>query len=132
MPATASATPLTLIAQIQAQQAALELTDRDLCAAVGFEREIVLGLIKAGSMKFPLPKIPALAKELELDPSELLKVALHESDPELSKLIEDVFNPLRLTSTEVHLIKHLRKLRGNTPAAPLVFDGKGVIALVAA
>lgn len=132
MSATASTTPLTLIAQIEAQQTALELTDHDLCAALGFEREIILGLIKAGSMRMPLNKIPALAVALEVDPIELMKQALLEQDPALSKIIEDLFNPLRLTSTEVNLIKHLRKVCGDTPASPLVFGGKGVIALVAA
>jgi len=132
MPATALTTPVSLIAQIEAQQAALELSDHDLCAAVGFERGIVLGLIKQGSMRMPLTKIPALATALELDPVELMKQALLEQDPALSKIIEEVFNPTSLTATEMNLVKHLRRLCGDTPVSPLVFDGKGVIALVAA
>ncbi|MDO8388529.1 MAG: hypothetical protein Q7T13_19310 [Polaromonas sp.] len=124
-------TPITLVGQIEAQQAALGLSDHDLCLAVGFEREIVLTLIKAGSMKLPLSKVPALATALGLDPAELLKVALGESDPALSQIIEDVYNPMHLTSTEVNLIKHLRELSGDRPSAPIVFEGKGVIALVA-
>lgn len=132
MPVTASPTPTSLIAQIEARQAALELSDHDLCAALGFERQIVLGLIKAGSMRMPLTKIQALAVALELDPIELMKQALLEQDPALSKIIEDLFNPLHLTSSEVNLVKHLRKLCGDTPTSPLVFGGKGVIALVAA
>ena len=81
-------------------------------------------------MMMPLIKIPALAAVLELDATELLKTALRESDPVLSQVIEEVFNPLHLTSTEQNLLKHLRGLCGGRHAAPIVFSGKGVIALV--
>jgi len=121
----------TLIGLMQAQQAALGLTDHDLCAAIGLERENALKLIKAGAMRMPINRVPALAAALELDPVELLKVALRESDPVLSQVIEDTFNPMHLTATEQNLIKHLRELSGNTPSAPIVFPGKGVVALVA-
>lgn len=123
--------PVTLISQLEAAQATQGLTDQQLCEALGFEREIVLSLIKAGTMKMPLTKIPALAKALKLDAAGLMRVALSESDPELSKAIEEVFNPLGLSATEMNLIKHLRKLSGDQAGAPIVFEGRGVIALVA-
>lgn len=134
MPASSPSTPInpvTLIGLIEARQTALGLTDHDLCAALGFERQIALTLIKAGTMRLPLTKIPALAAALELDRVELLKVALSESDPVLLQVIEEAFGPLRLTSSEVNLVRHLRELSGNTPLGPIVFPGSGVIALVA-
>lgn len=124
-------TPITLVAQIEAQQAALGLSDHELCVAVGFERVIALTLIKAGSMKLPLNKVPALAAALSLDPAAVLRAALVESSPDLLAVIEEVFGPTRLTPTEVNLIKHLRELSGDRQGAPIVFEGKGVIALVA-
>lgn len=127
-----SSTPITLVGQIEAQQAALGLSDQDLCTAVGFERKIVLSLIKAGTVKLPIDKVPAFARALELDSAELVRAAIRESSPELSQLVDDVFNPMNLSATEVTLIKHLRKLSGDRPGSPIVFDGKGVIALVAA
>ena len=99
--------------------------------AIGFEREIVLTLIQAGTMKMPLAKIPVLATVLQIDAAELLKVALRESDPELAKLIEDTFNPLRLTAIEVAQIEHQRSLSGDAVGAPITLQGNGVIALVA-
>jgi hypothetical protein len=122
----------TLVEQIEVQQAALQLTDYDLCEAVGFERKIMLTLIKAGTMKLPLTRIPAFAAALEIDPAELFRSALRESDPALAQVIEQVFNPLHLSATEVNLIKHLRELYGDRDFAPIVFDGAGVVALVAA
>ena len=124
-------TPQTFIALMEARQAALGLTDRDLCAAVGLERAIALGLIKSGSMRMPLTKIPALAVALALDPAELLKLALSEQSPDLLQVIEESFDPLRLTVTEQNLIRHLRELCGDTPGQPIVLSGRGVVALVA-
>ena len=126
-----SPSPGTLVGLMKAHQTALGLSDHQLSVAVGFEREIVLKLIMAGSMKFPLTKVSALAAALDLDPVELLKLALRESDPGLSKLIEDTFDPMHLTATEQNLVRHLRELSGNTVGAPIVFPGNGIIALVA-
>ena len=126
-----SSPSLALISRIKAQQGFLELTDRDLCTAVGFEQENVLKAIKAGTMRMPLTKVPAFATALELDPAELFKLALRESDPGLLQVIEEVFNPMHLSATEVNLIRYVRELSGNTPSTPMVFGGKGVVALVA-
>jgi len=122
--------PASLVTQMETQQAILGLSNEDLCTALGFERSIVLTLIQAGTMKMPLNKVPALAAVLDLDPVELLKTALSETSPDLLKVIEEVLNPLHLTSTEQNLVKHLRGLCGGRFAAPIVFSGKGVIALV--
>lgn len=127
-----AATPsLNLIAQLEAAQATLGLTDQQLSEALGFERPVVLTLIKAGTMKMPINKIPALAKALKLDTVELMRTALRESTPELSEAITEVFDPLHLNAAEVNLITHLRKLSGDQSGAPIVFEGRGVIALVA-
>ena len=124
-------TPQTFIGLMEARQAALGLTNHDICLAIGLEREVALELIKTGSMKFPLTKIPALAAVLALDPAELLKLALSEQSPDLLQVIEEAFNPMRLTATETNLIRHLRELAGNAVGAPIVFPGNGIIALVA-
>ena len=131
MPNVNATPPATLIAQLDAAQITLDLTDLQLCEALGFERPVVLTLIKAGTMKLPLAKVPALAKALRLDAAELMRTALRESSPELLEAIEEALNPLRLSATEVNLITHLRKLSGDQIGAPIVLDGKGVIALVA-
>jgi hypothetical protein len=125
-----SSVSTSLVTQMETQQALLGLSNEDLCTALGFERQIALTLIQAGTMRLPLTKVPALAAVLELDPVELLKTALSETSPELLHVIEDVINPLRVTATEMNLIRHLRDLAGNQQCAPIVLGGKGVIALV--
>lgn len=123
---------VTLGKQIAARQAELGVTHKQLCDALGYEREIVLTLIMQGTMKMPINKLPALAKVLRLDTAELLQTAIPELSPGLLEIIEEAFNPLHLTDSEVNLIKHVRKLAGDRVGSPIVFEGRGVIALVAA
>jgi len=130
MSTSLSATHYTVAGQLRARQAALGLSDQELSEAVGFERGIILTLIQQGNMKLPLTKVLAFAAALQLDPVELTRAVLQESDPALGRVIDEVFNPLRLTATEVNLIKHLRELSGDRPGAPIVFQGKAIIALV--
>ncbi|MBB1075781.1 hypothetical protein HUU62_15335 [Rhodoferax sp. 4810] len=127
----ATTSPTTLVAQLEAAQAALGLSEQELSELVGFERPVILTLIKAGTMNFPLAKIPALAKALHLHAADLMRAALRESSPELLQVIEEVFNPLHLSAAEQNLIKHVRELSGGQAGAPIVFEGRGVIALVA-
>ena len=120
----------TIVNIIETRQALLKLTDHDLCRAVGFDRQITLSLVKSGTMKFPLTKIPALGTALGLDPIDLMKTALAETSPDLLQVLKEVFAPLAMTATELNLIRHVRELSGDRQCAPIVFDGKGVIALV--
>lgn len=130
--ATTPGTPGKLVAQIAARQVELGITDAQLCAAVGIQKEIILKMIMQGSMMVPLTKVPAFAEALNLDPATLMRAAMSESSPELTAAIEAVYGPMRLTPTEVNLIKHLRKLAGDQPCSPIVFEGKAIVALVAA
>ena len=127
---TAANPPNTLVAQLEAAQVKLGLTDQQLSDALGFESPVVLTMIKAGAIYFPIPKIRALATTLDLNAADLVRLALRESMPEFSEIILDAFNTLSLSTTEIALIKHVRKLSGGQQGAPIVFGGKGVIALV--
>jgi hypothetical protein len=116
---------------ISHRQDELGLSDADLCHAIGFDKLIAITLIKAGTMRMPLNKIPTVARALSLEPGPLLKLALEESSPGLLELIKDVLDPMALTECEVNLINHLRRLAGDTTTGPIVFEGRGVVALVA-
>jgi hypothetical protein len=117
---------------VDRHQAALELTDLQLANAIGYDRGLVVLMIKNRSMRLPINKVPALAKALQLDPVIVLRVALTEQSPELLVTLEEIFDPLRLTSAETNLIGHVRRLAAGRECAPIVFEGTGVIALFAA
>lgn len=122
--------PSALVEQIAARQEELGITDLQLCEALGFQRQFVLTMIMNGSVKFPITGVPALAEALSLEPAELLRKVLLDLQPGALEVIEELFNPMALTPSEINLLLHLRKLSGDQPVKPIVFDGKGVIALV--
>ena len=123
--------PVSLVALIEARQKELGVSEFELAEALGFERQIVFTQIQLGRMRFPLEKLPALAKFLDIDAVELLRVALPEQLPGLLEVVEEIYNPHQLTTAETNLIHHLRKLSGDRVGAPIIFEGRGVIALVA-
>jgi hypothetical protein len=122
----------TVAELIQARQTELGLSDSELSAQIGFDRTIVITMIKSGTMRLPITKVPALAAALALDAKDVLRQVMAETDPALWTLIQEVLNPIALSTSEVNLVKHLRRLAGDADAVPIVFEGRGVIALVAA
>ena len=89
-----------------------------------------MSLIKSGSIKFPLTKIPALAEVLEMDAAMLLVIAMRETSPDLMELIEEVWGPRDLTPEEGRLVQACRKLADGRKVGPIVFMSP-VVALVA-
>lgn len=126
-----SKTDSDVVALLCERQAALGLSDSSLAAALGYKNAKVIALMKSGAMKVPLNKVAALARVLQVDGYELLRKVLSETAPDLWCAIQDIIAPLgSLNSSEVNLLRHLRQLRGDDEATPIVFSGKGIIALV--
>lgn len=117
---------------IDRHQAAQGLTDLQLANAIGYENGLVISMIKQGSMRLPINKAKLLAQALSLKPVDVLRLVLTEQAPDMLAIIDEVFDPLKLTGTEVNLINHLRRLTAGRESAPIVFEGTGVIALVVA
>lgn len=114
------------------RQAQLGLSDETLAAAAGYTRPNVISLMKAGTMRMPVNKVKEFAAALRTSHTELLRLVLSESAPELWTAISDLLPLGDVSATEVNLIRHVRSLTKGREAAPLVFDGAGVIALVVA
>lgn len=132
IPLSASTTePGSIPALITAGQESLGYTDLELANALGYEKGVVVQLMKQGSMRLPINKVHALASALELEPADVLRLSLAEHSPEMLAVIENAFNPLKLTQAERGLVMHLRDLAGDRNVQPMVFQG-GVVALVTA
>lgn len=67
---------------ITARQRELNMTDEQLAAALDSPLA-TLQLIKAGQMKFPIPKVQRLAQALDLPPATLLMRHLSTCMPEV-------------------------------------------------
>jgi cyanate lyase len=123
-------TTTSLVDRINSRKAELGISDDQLSQELGFDKLITVTLLKTGAIRPPINKIPALAIALDLDTAELMKVALSEADPALWETISEVFNPMRLSATELNLVKHVREVCGDRKVAPIVFSNPGVVALV--
>ena len=122
----------TLIGElITGEQTRHNLSDEDIAKALGYDKAVVVSLIRAGTVKFPLTRIRDLATLLDMNPGELLIMAMQDSSPDLLALMEDVWGPRALTPAEGRLIQHCRKLAEDRQVKPIVFSGP-VVALVTA
>ena len=119
-------------ALIQQRQVEAGISDADLSTALGYANAKVISMIKSGTMKLPLNKVAALGRALQTDAFELLRIILSESSPDLWTTLQEITAPLgALQPAEVNLLRHLRRLSTDGQMKPVVFEGKGVMALVA-
>jgi transcriptional regulator with XRE-family HTH domain len=74
-------------------------TQTQIALETGFPRSNFITMLKQGSAKVPIRKVPALAKALGVEPALFLRVVLNEYQPEMLATLESVLGPLP-TATE--------------------------------
>lgn len=94
----------------------LELKPRksqaEISKAAGFAMPNVLAMIKNGTMKLPLDRVPGLADALECDPAYLLRLTL-EQNRMTGAVYEEIFGKV-VTQNEMGWIHELRAASDNT------------------
>lgn len=120
----------SVIQLIATRQHELGLSDAQLAAAAGYS-ERVISLIKRGEMKVPVNKVAAFAQALDVQMFDLLRLVMIDGAPEIWSVFEQITPLGALLDWEVNLLRHVRTLSAGREAKPVVFDGKGVVALVA-
>jgi transcriptional regulator with XRE-family HTH domain len=83
------------------------MTQRDIAEAVGYDKPAMINMFKAGTVKVPLEKVPALAKALHVDPGFLFRLALMQYWKNDADAIAQVFGTV-LTANEVKIIDKIR------------------------
>lgn len=95
-------------------------TQGEIAAEAGFPRSSVLSMIKQGQTKMPLARIPQMARALEVDPLEFLRLALGEYMPELLATCDEMYGYAAFNDAERELVARLRERHGGplrmTPA----------------
>src|ERR1700744_287762 len=66
-------------------------SQREIAAEAGFARPNVISMLKSGSIKVPLDRIPALARAIEADPAHMFRLGMNDAWPELAPLISTIF-----------------------------------------
>lgn len=128
-----STLPRTILPELLAErQEQLHKTDEQVAKEVGFAQTNIYAMIKQGTLKMPIDKVEALAKAIDCAPSDLLRLVLRDTMPDVLAAIEKIWTTLELTANETKLIESYRYLAKGRDVVPLVMDGQSIIALVAA
>ncbi len=83
------------------------LTQREIADRVGFKHANVISMIKQGSTRVPLNRIPALAQTLGIDERHLLMLAIQEYHPGVHEVLVDVLG-LPLSDAELGIVTMFR------------------------
>lgn len=100
--------PLNVFIQARMRQLP-DVTNVMVAEALGYPRPNVIAMLRQGSMKLPISKVPALAQVLEVDPAALLRAVLREYEPAALEVIESTLGAASLLSeSEVALVRFVR------------------------
>ena len=121
----------SFVAMLTEHQTLAGKSDDQMAAETGLANSKIYKLIRQGTIALPIHHVAPLAVALNIDASALLRDYMSAYVPDLLNVVDEVFQPLQLTSTEKRLIEHCRRLGKGRTTAPIVFEGKTVIALVA-
>lgn len=83
---------------------------REIAQDLGYDHPNVVTMIKQGKTKLPINKIGPIAKALDLDPMELLQIAMAEYMPDTWDAIKDIISSTSLSADERRLLIAYRQL----------------------
>lgn len=82
---------------------------KDIASEAGFANVNVLSMIKAGTIKVPLDRVPGLAKALGCDPARLFLLALEQYfESSALSSIKEIFGTI-ITTNEAAWVDAIRK-----------------------
>jgi hypothetical protein len=88
-------------------------TQLEIASEAGFNATNMMTMIKTGSAKLPLDRVPALARALDTDPSYLFMLAVEQHDPTLARVVKDIFGTV-VTQNEVAWLEEIREASNHT------------------
>jgi transcriptional regulator with XRE-family HTH domain len=102
----------------------------DMAKELGFQRANIISMFKAGKTRVPLKSIPHIAKILNVDPKQMLRMSMLEYCPETLKAVEQVFGGA-ITKNEQGILDEIRKLsQGTDPEITSIAHRQAVVELV--
>ena len=107
-------TRLAKFLEVRILQLKPKKTQAEIAAEAGLRSINFLTMLKNGTSKVPLDRVPALAKALETDPRHLFKLALEqELGGTSAQTVEDIFGTI-VTRNEVAWLEALRAASDHT------------------
>ena len=109
-----SNTPLVQLVERRVLELRGTKSQLEISAEAGFPQPSMLAMIKNGSSKLPIDRVPGLAKALELDPARLLNLALQQSAGDTTaRAFMEIFG-IAVTKNEVVWLEEIRDASGNS------------------
>lgn len=106
-------------------------TQKSIAEALGYDKPNIIVMFKKGDTKLPVTKVPALAKELGVDPMHLLRMTLSEYTPEILAVIESLSGTF-ISANERELVKLWRRATKETDPSIELNEHKSAINAVGA
>jgi hypothetical protein len=107
-------TELTRFLEKRILQLKPKKSQREIAAQAGFTSVNVLSMIKAGSLKLPLDRVPSLATALECDPRLLFRLALEQDGNDtVAAATREIFGTV-VSRNEVAWIEAIREASDHT------------------
>jgi hypothetical protein len=85
---------ITVAEYLTAQIEICGKSQKTIAEEVGFPKANVLTMMKHGTTRIPIKRIPDLAKSLGVDPAKFMRMVLAEYQPAILEAIEGVLGPL--------------------------------------
>lgn len=95
-------------------------TQADIAAEAGFPNANMLTMIKQGTSKLALDRVPALASALECDPAYLMRLSLDQAvGSTAAQAINEIFGT-PVSANETLWLHEIRDASGNTDPRPTI------------
>jgi len=72
-------------------------SQKQIADEVGFPKANVLTMLKHGSTRIPIHRVPALARSLGVNPAKFMRMVLEEYQPEILEAIEGSLGPIQVS-----------------------------------
>lgn len=109
--------PSRLAALVDRRLIEKNASQREIAEKVGFKNQNMITMVKTGTAKLALDRVPAMARALDVDPSHLFRLALEQFyDKAGLKALTDILDA-PLSRNEQAILNHIREVSDNSDPA---------------
>lgn len=93
-------------------------TQREIAEIVGYDKPNNITMLKQGTTKVPINRIPKLAEALGVDPVHMLRVVMKEYMPDAWEAISGILETTLISEDEAKILSIVRRAAGGRPVSP--------------
>ena len=99
------------------KQQAKGVTQKTIAEKLGYKMPNMVSMLRRDEVKVPIPKVPALAAALEVDPAFLFRLVMVQHWPEELDAVKNIFGSV-VTQNEAALLDIWRRVTKDTDPEP--------------